>query len=270
MRTYCLYSEGNEKENIAEYFPMRQLLSVSKYENFRKFLNKLYSSLDNFYNQFTEVLNVRIKKQDINIVKNPKLAMCNLYIAAKVLIDFQTEYNSLFSEYSSLDENFANHELENILTLVNVWRYVLDNQPKGYAIACEAKQKYRKGTNYFNDTLLKAVLAVDGTLLKGDKYAYIIVNYNMDKGNTLESEYTRIVMTIRDVFRNSILPSSDRWYLETQPLELAYVPIFSGIFFSVVCSIPFHKLLDTEESNIAKPIYPCEIEDVLIKKNEGT
>lgn len=267
---YCLYSEGNAKSPVAEYFPMRQLLSVDKYKNFRKYLNNVYSSLDNFYNQFVEVLRVRIQKQDISFVKNPRLAMYNLYSAAKALADFQKEYDLLFSDYSSLDEDFAKQELENVLTLVNVWRYVLDNQPKGYAIAYDSKQKYRKGTNYFFDTLSKAVAAVKGTLLKGDKYAYIIVDYNMEEDNTLENEYTRIVMTIRDVFKNSILPSSDRWYLETQSLELAYVPVFSGVFSPVVYSIPFYKLLDTEESRIAKPMYPCETETTLMEKMNTT
>lgn len=267
---YCLYSEGNAKSAVAEYFPMRQLLSVDKYKNFRKYLNNVYSSLDNFFNQFVEVLRVRIQKQDISFVKNPRLAMYNLYSAAKALADFQKEYDLLFSDYSSLDEDFAKQELENVLTLVNVWRHVLDNQPKGYAIAYDSKQKYRKGTNYFCDTLSKAVAAVKGTLLKGDKYAYIIVDYNMEEDNTLENEYTRIVMTIRDVFKNSILPSSDRWYLETQSLELAYVPVFSGVFSPVVYSIPFYKLLDTEESRIAKPMYPCETETALMEKMNTT
>ncbi len=267
---YCLYSEGNAKSPVAEYFPMRQLLSVGKYENFRKCLNDVYSSLDNFYNQFVEVLRIRLNKQDISTVKNPRLAMFNLYSAAKTFAVFQQEYDLLFSNYSSLDEGFAKQELENVLTLVNVWRHVLDNRPKGYAIAYEAKQKYRKGTNYFCDTLSKAVATVNGTLFRGDKYAYIIVDYKMEDGNTLENEYTRIVMTIREVFKNSILPSSDRWYLETQSLELAYVPVFSGVFSPVVYSIPFYKLLDAEESSIAKPLYPCEVEPVLIERINAT
>ena len=175
--------------------------------------------------------------------------MFNLYSAAKALVEFQKEYKLLFSDYSSLGEDFAKQELENILTLVNVWRCVLDNQPKGYAIAYDSKQKYRKGTNYFCDTLSKAVTAVNGTLLKGNKHAYIIVDYNMEEDNTLENEYTRIVMTIRDVFKNSILP---------------------GVLSPAVYSIPFYKLLDTEESRIAKPMYPCEIEPVLIEKMNAT
>ena len=97
---YCLYSEGNAKSPVAEFLPMRQLLSVGKYENFRKYLNDVYSSLDNFYNQFAEVLRVRINKQDISTVENPRLAMFNLYSAAKALTDFQKEYDLLFSNYS--------------------------------------------------------------------------------------------------------------------------------------------------------------------------
>lgn len=205
-----------------------------------------------------------------SIVENPRLAMYNLYSAAKALADFQKEYDLLFSDYSSLNEDFAKQELENVLTLVNVWRYVLDNQPKGYAIAYDAKQKYCKGTKYFYDTLSKAVMAVGGTLLKGNKYAYIIVEYNMEEDNDFKNEYTKIVMAIREVFKNSVLPSSDRWYLETQSLELAYVPVFSGVFSPIVYSIPFYKLLDTEESNIAKTMYPCEIEPILSEKINAT
>lgn len=123
---------------------MRQLLSVRKYENFKKRLNEVYSSLDNFYNQFGEILRVRIKKQDISLVKNPKLAMYNLYSASKALVEFQKEFNLLFSDYSSFDENFYRQELENMLTLVNVCRYVIDNPPKGNAIAYDSKLNIEK------------------------------------------------------------------------------------------------------------------------------
>lgn len=66
------------------------------------------------------------------------------------------------------------------------------------------------------------------------------------------------------------MPSSDRWCIETQPLELAYVPVFSGVFSPVVYSIPFYKLLDTEESKISEPMYPCEIEPALNEKINAT
>lgn len=263
---YCLYSEGSNNILIGEYFPMRQLLSVNKYKKFRKYLNDVYASIYNFFNQFLEVLKVRINMQDISHVKNPRLAMFNLYSAAKTLVNFQKEYDLLFSKYSSLDENFAKQELEHVLTLVNVWRYVLDNPPRGFAISYNAKQKYRNGIKYFSDTLSKAVTAVDGKLFIGENYAYIIVDYKMDDSNTLESEYTRIVTKTREVFKNSILPSSDRWYCETQSLQLAYVPVFSGVYSFVAYSIPFYKLFDTEQSDIAKAMFPCEMEPMFVKE----
>ena len=71
-------------------------------------------------------------------------------------------------------------------------------------------------------------------------------------------------MAIREVFKNSVLPSSDRWYLETQSLEW-HMFLFSGVFSPIVYSIPFYKLLGTEESNITKTMYPCEIEPILVK-----
>lgn len=140
---YCLYSEGNDKSPDAEYYPMRQLLSVKKYDNFRKCHNDLYRSLDNFYDQFFDVFSVRLKRQDINTIDNPRIAMFNLYAASKNLVNFQKEYDLLFSEYSTLNGDFSKHELENAMTLVNVWRYMLDNQPKNHDIAYDAKQKYR-------------------------------------------------------------------------------------------------------------------------------
>ena len=78
-------------------------------------------------------------------------------------------------------ESFSQQELENILTLVNVWRHVLDNQPKGYAIAYDAKQKYQKGSDYFEDTLAKAVSETKGTLVKTEHYAYIIADCNVSQ-----------------------------------------------------------------------------------------
>lgn len=59
----------------------------------------------------------------------------------------------LFSRYSSVDEDYDGHERESLLTLVNMWRYVLDYPPRGVAIAYEAKQRYRKGNNYFRKVL---------------------------------------------------------------------------------------------------------------------
>lgn len=56
---------------------------------------------------------------------------------------------------------------------------------------------------------------MNGTLLRDNRHAYITVGYSMKENSALEDGYTRIVMTIRDIFGNGTLPSSNRWYLET-------------------------------------------------------
>ena len=136
---------------LVEFAPIAQLLSVGKYKKFRKHYNDMCSSMSNFCNQFSEILLARINKQDISMVKDPRLAMFNLFTAAKELFSFQQEYNVLFSRYSSVDKDHDGHERECLLTLVNMWRYVLDYPPRGVAIAYEAKQRYRKGNNYFRN-----------------------------------------------------------------------------------------------------------------------
>lgn len=257
---YCLYSEGNTNMPASEYFPMRQLLSVEKYKSFRKYFNEVYTSLDNFYNQFAEVLLARIKKQDITSIKNPRLSMFNLYSAAKALCDFCYEYDSLFLEYSGLSASFKQKETENLLTLLNVWRHVLDNPPRGQAIAYEAKLRYRKGKTSFQDILARIPDAVGGTLFVANHHAYIAKDYSMNGDTTIEKEYASLVLKLRSIFQNAVLPSSDRWYCETQPIELAYIPVISGAYSPTAFSIPFYKLFDSDASVLEKTMLPCEIE----------
>lgn len=44
------------------------------------------------------------------------------------------------------------------------------------------------------------------------------------------------------------------------------MPAFNGVISPSVFSIPTHKLLDVEESQIAKSMFPCEIEPVLMER----
>ena len=80
----------------------------------------------------------------------------------------------------------------------------------------------------------------------------------MEGDSTLENEYTRIVITMGR--ENSILPSSNRWYLETQNIGLINVSDFSDVLSSLAFLIPFYKLLDVEETQVANYLYPIEIE----------
>ena len=106
-----------------------------------------------------------------------------------------------------------------------------------------------------------------------------------DRKVTLPFKVDEIVTSI---YAGELQPSADaiRGLFEHPALEESYlaavdifverliremqVPVFSGVLSPAVYSIPFYKLLDTEESRIAKPMYPCEIEPVLIEKMNAT
>ena len=256
---YCLFSVISAKSPLLELVTKVQLLSAEKYKSFRKHYNNMCSSMNNYCDQFPTTLLVRVNKQDVGTIKDPKLAMFNLFEAAKALFYLQQEYDLLFSRYSSVDGAFEEHELESLLTLVNMWRYVLDCPPRGVAIAYDAKQRYRKGKNYFHSVLNKVPVDENTALYMTSNHVYIKKTIDVFE-DSIEKKYTETVLQLRDAFKDAIPYSSDRWYLETQPLEMAFLPLFSGSFFPVAYSIPVYKLLDCEKEKIAASMFPCEIE----------
>ena len=68
------------------------------------------------------------------------------------------------------------------------------------------------------------------------------------------------------MFQSAVLPSSDRWYCEIQPIELAYIPAISGSYSPTAFSIPFYRLFDSDISALEKTIFPCEIEPEVKEK----
>lgn len=256
---YCLYSESSAESPLVEFVPIAQLLSSEKYKKFRKHYSDMCSSMSNFCNQFSEILLARINKKEIGTIKSPRLAMINLFKATKALLPFQQEYNVLFSRYSSVDGAYDDHERESLLTLVNMWRYVLDYPPRGVAIAYDAKQRYRKGNNYFRNVLNTISVDENTAIYTTSNHVYIKKFFDVSE-DSIEKKYTETVLQLREAFKDAIPYSSDRWYLETQPLELAFLPMFPGSCFPIAYSIPVYILLDYEEEKIATSMFPCEIE----------
>ena len=260
---FCLFTEGNagkvNSEEQTDLFPVRQLLSIEDYKPFRKLLNDVYASLDNFFSQANEVILARLHGKSMDEIKNPRLAMFNLYAAAKALPAFQNEYDRLFSSYSILEDSFRQRETENVLTLLNVWRYVLDYPPTGTAIVYDAKEYVKKGKTYWRRKLDAAVAEVGGVLIESGKQAGIVVTYDPVKYATMEDAYTDFVLMCRRVFQDAVLPSSNRWYLEVQPQELVYIPVLLGQTSPSAFTVPFYRLLDTEIEKIAHPMFPTEI-----------
>ncbi len=260
---FCLFTEGNagkvDSEVQSDLFPIRQLLSIEEYKPFRKLLNDVYGSLDNFFSQASEIVHARLHKKSMDEIKNPRLAMFNLYTAAKALPAFQREYDRLFPSYSTLGGSFRKQETENILTLLNVWRYVLDYPPAGTTIVYDAKERVKKGKTFWQCKLDVAVAEVGGVLIKSDKQACVAVTYDPAKYATMEDAYTDFVLKFRQVFHDAVLPSSTRWYLEVQPQEIVYIPVLLGQTSPSAFSVPFYKLLDTEIEKIAHPMFPAKI-----------
>lgn len=260
---FCLFTEGNvgkvDSEMQSDLFPIRQLLSIEEYKPFRKLLNDVYGSLDNFFSQANEIILARLHGKSMGEIKNPRLAMFNLYTAAKALPAFQNEYDRLFPSYSTLEDSFRQQETENILTLLNVWRYVLDYPPTGTTIVYDAKERVKKEKTFWQHKLDAAVAEVGGVLIESDKQACVVVTYDPVKYSTMEDAYTDFVLKFRQVFRDAVLPSSARWYLEAQPQEIVYIPVLLGQTSPSAFTVPFYRLLDTEIEKIAHPMFPTEI-----------
>src|SRR5699024_7800776 len=110
---------------------------------------------------------------------------------------------SLFLKYSGLSASFKQKEIEDLLTLLNVWCQVLDTSPKGEAIAYKAKLRYRRGKTFFQDILARIPDEVGGELFVINHHAYIVKEYSLDEDNTIEQEYASLVQKLRGIFKNA-------------------------------------------------------------------
>ena len=242
MDSYCLYLEETEK-----------------YKVFREVFRNVYTSLDYFYNQFVEVLLVRINDRNMNDIENPRLAMSNLFCAARNIVKLQQEYNTLFSRYSTLGRDFPQQETENMLTLVNIWRIVLDSAPRGQAIAYNAKQSYRKGVQY-RDSINNAVANLsDDRVFETEKKIYVLATCVPSEEFSLENAYTQFVLKLREIYKDAIEYSSNRWHVEMKEKPIVYIPVFFDAHSMGGFEVPLYKILDVDENRIAKPMFPCEL-----------
>lgn len=261
MDPYCLYSEGTAQHIADDDYPVQQLLSVEKYKKFRKVFGNVYTSLDNFYNQFAEWLLVRLNKKSMDDIKNPRLAMYNLFCAARDISKLQQEYNTLFLPYSTLDKNFCQQETENLLTMVNVWRIVLDSVPRGQAIAYNAKQTFRKGVLYPDVIKEKIATFIDGTVYETKQKIYVLSKCEMTEEDSLEEAYTQFVLKLREIYKDAIEFSSNRWHMEMKEKTIVYIPILFNAVNIIGFEVPLYKILDTDKSLISKLMIPCELEE---------
>ena len=187
---YCLYREGmasndNDKLKNAKITPAISGISMHIYQDFRKNVHDTCFSFDNFLNGFTNILASRIKKVEIDQSQNPGLTLINLYNASKELFQMQHEFNKLFLPYAAKDYFlFAQNEQEQMLTLLNLWHHVLNNPPRGYAVAYDAKQFYRKTGEFIRESFVQdasitgRTVIVDKSAVEDNKTIYLLQDYD--------------------------------------------------------------------------------------------
>lgn len=261
---YCLSREDMQEDSVGEIeSPLVSVSYVDKYKRFRKSFSKTFQPLDNFFRQCEEVLAIRVFNKPNDNVKEFRLAIINLFDSAKNIVEFQKEYQYLFSPYSMLDTTFAAREVEDILVLVNMWSEVMASVPRGFSLSYEAKQRHKKSFDYFNHVIFNFAKASEVGMFTNMNTAYLMFSFDPMSGATLEQEYANAVMALRKACKDAIPYSSERWQIETQVPELVYVPLYHGVPLSSGFSIPPYKLLDTAEEKIASSMFPVgECEDL--------
>jgi hypothetical protein len=265
---YCLFREDMQSPlfTTMQNETISQSLSFNTYSEFRKFFDNTYRKLELFCNQFADVLSARFRRQNLNNINNPRLPLINLFDSAKSLFAMQKEYGSLFSRYRTIDIDFENKEIEGMLILLNVWSYIFEHPIRGYAIAYEARQLYRKSSAIIEQAFEEALKLVNGEAQTINCKTYIVVNFDPFSGSTLESAYKNVVLTLRNALKSARPYNSVRWYFETQFAELIYVPAYKEIPLFGGFQIPKYKILDVSEDEISKTMFPVELPTSLYVK----
>lgn len=269
---YCLYREDTaSNDNLNKLMntksPTISGLSLHLYENFRKSFNDTYSDFYIFLDSFSDILDLRIKREEFSQSKNPRLTLINLCGVAQALFQMQQEYNKLFLSYAAKDYlTFEQNEKEAMLTFLNLWHHILNNLPRGYAVSYDAKQYYRKTSNLVRDGFKKGVskmgraIIVDKSADADSKTVYLLKDYDPFQLIPIENIIKNACLKLREQWKDAIGFQSMRWYLETQWPKMVFVPLYKGVPMSVGFKMPLCEILAVdEEEQLVTPLFPTEI-----------
>ncbi|BFH60483.1 hypothetical protein [Paenibacillus azoreducens] len=255
---YCLFREdmNSLSSETQELERVSHLLSYSKYKMFRKGFSDVYRHLENFLNQYSSILLARINKKNLDEINNPRLALINLFFSANALVTMQEEYMMLFKNYGTLGVDFNQRELDNYIILLNMWAYINENPIKGYAIAYDAKQRYRKSHDSLEVSLQDAINKISARSVVFDEHTYLIIPFD---GEALEDKYTKVALTLRESYKSAIEFASERWYLETYDPNFIVVYTHGDIPVGSGFLLPIFRILDTPEDEISASLFPAEL-----------
>lgn len=224
---YCLYREDMQnntfkKSNDILIAP----LLYSKYKKLNKELSNGYSAVENFFNNFADVLLKRINRAPLDGI-NLNLGLLNLFESLKSISKMQSEFDCFFPNYRSIGNEFSHHELENINILLNVWHVVIEAPPYGYQIAYTAKQKYRKAAQSMKN-LHNAEQIADISIVSLENKMFFLKEFDFNS-NEIILECDFIAKTIhKDFFENADQFSSEKWLIDNTGYEFIYVPLING------------------------------------------
>ncbi|OUM88449.1 MAG: hypothetical protein BAA01_01095 [Bacillus thermozeamaize] len=272
---YCLYSEGfnmQEKDSDTQEKNSNQIinnkftlgLSIYLYKDFTKSFKDTFHNFFLFVDRFINILFSRTKGLNYNL-KDSELALINIYDSAKSLFKMQQEYSKLFLRYAPEDYiQFEREEVEGMITLLNIAHHVVNNPPRGIAIAYDAKQRYRKIEKLVNKTFEKSVIVrkiivVENSDVEYTKTMFLLQDCDSLEQIQIEQLFKNMCLRLREQWQDAVAYNSMRWYLETQWPTMVFAPLYKGLPVLGGYRMPLYKILDVNEDLIATPLFPAII-----------
>lgn len=102
---------------------------------------------------------------------------------------------------------------------------------------------------------------IDGTVYETKQKIYVLSKCEMTEEDSLEEAYTQFVLKLREIYKDAIEFSSNRWHMEMKEKTIVYIPILFNAVNIIGFEVPLYKILDTDKSLISKPMIPCELEE---------
>lgn len=284
----CLYKKGYVKDTaifgkseilcdkLCHYQNLLPISCVDQFGNFsemttsdetsafRTSIQDVFSSIQNYLNQFDKTLIARKNSQDINEF----LSEINLYSATKSLVIMQKEFKKLFSQYLPGNyDGFETLEKDTYLTLLGVWNAVLRTPIRrtgslSYGVKAKNKtiEQYLQGVfKQFLDSNRFPVTFLEGKNAEEIIY-YFFYKCDLLEGIPIPGIYATFCLSLRKVFREAQAHNCFRWYLETQWPKMVFVPVIGKSYIGAF-SLPIYKLLDIPDTELSKSLFPEIIPD---------
>ena len=257
---YCLFREDMQKENSLkeEGKNITSPLLYTKYKILKKEFTNTYNSIDYFFKNLADVISKRIKRTTLNDV-NLNIGLLNLCNAMKSMSKYHNEFDAYFENYSTLDCNYNNDEIEHLNILLNMWRYVIETPPKGYQIAYDSKQKYKHATKIVEDLNIK-IVANDIKVVSCGNKLFFLKDFDAENSEMI-TEYKHVAELIHKVCFNNIGQfSSEKFLVDKNDIEFIYVPLYNNMPINVAFSISSLRVFEKWSSDA---MFPAEIDNVV-------